>query len=269
MGFWHNSAWHWNFKWRRPLFIWEAEEVKSLVECILLFIPKFDSQDKWSWIPNSNDDFSVKRAYSWLQGLSLVISGHNSVSKAFQNLWGSAIPPKVRICIWRLFLSRIPTRSALADRGILQPYQDLSCVFCSADRETCLHLFFTCNKSVAIWNSIFHWMGFSYVLHRDPISNYNHFGLLLRRKCPKQYKFLIWSSVIWVIWINRNKIVFQGAAFNSESIIHLIKLLSWSWLGMKKGSTTAIRFLDWENNPISCLLQFQCKGPSAPESSPH
>jgi len=52
------------------------------------------------------------------------------------------IPPSIAVCLWRLVLDRLPTKSKLSRRGAI--VSNLACPMCLKGEETSQHLFFTC-----------------------------------------------------------------------------------------------------------------------------
>lgn len=179
-------------------------------------------------------------------------------------VWGSSVPHKIRICVWRLLQSRLPTRDGLATRGIIPQGQNLSCPLCNCAQESCAHLFILCPKVWEVWYAIYEWIGVSFVAHHDLVQNFMQFGALFRGKRSKHFKFLIWCATVWIIWLTRNRIVFQEGSFDRDKVIAHIKFISWSWCIMRKGPVHSLTFSDWQNNPRLCLSILQGGGSSIP-----
>jgi hypothetical protein len=45
----------------------------------------------------------------------------------------------------------------------------------------------------------------------------------------KRGAWLIWHSVIWVIWISRNDRIFNNNVKEVDEMVEEIKMLSWNW----------------------------------------
>jgi hypothetical protein len=71
-----------------------------------------------------------KSAYFLLLNDRIMQDLNPFVLTALQMLWENDIPSKVGVFGWRLLLEKLPTRAALASRGILSNIRDLPCVFC-------------------------------------------------------------------------------------------------------------------------------------------
>jgi hypothetical protein len=79
--------------------------------------------------------------------------------EAIRKLWKNNLPSKVGVFGWHLLLDKLPTRSALAHRGIQVSGSDLNCVFCLSMLEDSNHLFFNCYHVSFLWNKIYAWLG--------------------------------------------------------------------------------------------------------------
>lgn len=62
---------------------------------------------------------------------------------AWRKVWFGLIPPKVEIFVWQLLHGRLPVRSNLAARGIIDDGY-ISCPFCGVNEESVKHIFFDC-----------------------------------------------------------------------------------------------------------------------------
>jgi len=70
LGAWEGSVSVWDFRWRKPLFVWESD---LLVDLLLMARRPtcLDKEDEWSWSLSPDGHFSVKSAYLALsKGLS-------------------------------------------------------------------------------------------------------------------------------------------------------------------------------------------------------
>lgn len=91
-------------------------------------------------------DSSINNAYQWFLNTSMQWPWKPIVSKA-------GIVPKHRFAFWMFAHKKFLTR----DRQVY--IEDKSCALCGLHDETFAHLFFQCNVTKAIWNSIKQWLG--------------------------------------------------------------------------------------------------------------
>jgi len=127
-----SEAW----KWRRRLFAWEEVLVGECVERLSVLVLQVGMADRWGWKLHLSNKYTVQSAYSYLTAV------HTNITEDFHHfLWHKAVPLKVNIFVWRLFLNRLATKDNLRKRNVL----DVSLVSCAAscwaveDRD---HLFF-------------------------------------------------------------------------------------------------------------------------------
>ncbi|GAU39090.1 hypothetical protein TSUD_321610 [Trifolium subterraneum] len=96
-----------SFSWRRELFRWEEDLVVRLRETLAPATISLES-DKWSWILNSEGNFSVNSAYNFLlEEFDLDIVLDREGREVLEHIWDSPAPSKVIAFSWQLLLDRI------------------------------------------------------------------------------------------------------------------------------------------------------------------
>lgn len=78
---------------------------------------------------------------------------------------------------------------------------------------------------------MYFWLSFSVVvvLHYDGLEHYSQHGAILRKICPKEFKYIFWHATNWSIWLMKIKIIFHRGVFDMGDILYLIKVRTWSW----------------------------------------
>lgn len=153
--------------------------------------PSVDRDDRWLWGIDNNQQFTVKSCYGWLINCStdsdflLCRESVNNVPK----IWKCDVPTKVQILTWKTLLYRLPTRDALARRGIITNVHELSCVLCFGVAETVDHLFCSCATSGRIWEAVMAWLGLPRVAEEEVNSHFFCFGQRLKGRKLKRVKF--------------------------------------------------------------------------------
>jgi hypothetical protein len=121
----------------------------------------------WLWRLDLDRGYSVRGAYQLLTShppISLdVIAGFF--------FWHKQVPLKVFVFAWRLLRDRLPTKTNLANRGII-PLEAQSCVSGCGDMESAQHLFISRNIFGSLWSPVRSWIGMSSV---DPQNFPDHF----------------------------------------------------------------------------------------------
>ncbi|XP_045802312.1 uncharacterized protein LOC123895887 [Trifolium pratense] len=197
--------------------------------------------------------FSVKSAYCLMQNLYEPISIDSDLLEALLTMWKNDIPSKVGVFGWRLLLDKLPTRAALASKGILSNPHDLPCVFCFQAVETSHHLFFSCGKAIDLWKQVFTWMGVEASLQVGGRHHFTFFGSLVKSKKGGKVKHLIWLATTWCLWRLRNNIVFRGDFADFSGLLDQIKFVSWLWFSGRAGRKSGYLYHNWCMNPLCCL----------------
>ncbi|KAK2444399.1 hypothetical protein QL285_015427 [Trifolium repens] len=186
-----NREWGWS--WCSELTSNEEEELQDLQQIIFDVALVGELKDNWRWIPENSGLFSIKSAYSLLLNDRIMQDLNPFVLTALQT-GENDIPSKVGVFGWRLLLEKLPTRAALASRGILSNIRDLPCVFCFKEVEDCPHLFFKCHFMKQIWYKVFSWMGCAFSHFDEGWHHFNSFGDIVKSKRGSKVKHLIWLA---------------------------------------------------------------------------
>jgi len=142
--------------------VWEEELVGECIVCLTNFSFQADRVDRWIWMLHDSNCYTISSAYYFLTDLDL--DTHQQHNNNYRFLWLKAVPLKVLIFAWRLFLNRIPTRDKPFQCRVLLVSEQGCIANCgyNEDRE---HLFLTCGFFGGVWNIIAEWLGFSIVFH--------------------------------------------------------------------------------------------------------
>ncbi|XP_024641765.1 uncharacterized protein [Medicago truncatula] len=155
---------------------------------------KVDIADRWVWRLHSSQVYTVHSAYSYLTAVDT-----NITADFDQFLWLKAVPLKVNIFVWRLFLNRLATKDNLRKRNILEA-TNVSCGALCGNEEDMDHLFFQCNYYGRLWLMISDWLGFVTVLNGNLYSHAHQFCALGGfSKNSMQAFTIIWISVLYTI----------------------------------------------------------------------
>ncbi|CAK8576835.1 unnamed protein product [Lathyrus sativus] len=114
--------------------------------------------DNWKWLLHDSFSYKVSSFYTALTSSASVHDIGSDGATLLEILWKTVLPAKVQTFIWRMALDRLPTRSNLMKRRVIDYSQNLDCAFCSSSYEDVSHLFFSCTKSSLVWNMICDWV---------------------------------------------------------------------------------------------------------------
>ncbi|MCI25208.1 ribonuclease H protein [Trifolium medium] len=117
----------WRWEWRDALTQVEEYDLIKLKELLLDVNLNPNSADRWRWILGSAGLFSVKSCYNFLIQNDSAEALHPTMLEAIKKLWKNDVPSKVSVFGWRLLLEKLPTRAALASKGIITNPYEISC----------------------------------------------------------------------------------------------------------------------------------------------
>jgi hypothetical protein len=240
--------------WRRELFQWELDLVDQLRERLEPVILSLEA-DKWRWVPDPEDSFSVKSTYSHLVTILKTedeLEGEEVV--VFEQIWESPAPSKVIAFSWQLLYDRLPTTSNLDYRGIISPEISRDCVNCVGRMESAVHLFLHCPKVMVVWYEVFKWIGVVIVMPNSIASLFRVVRGVAKNKKARLGLLMIWHVTIWSIWKARNNTIFACGFSAPSEIVDAIKVLSWKW-SMARLKVKPCLFYEWCWDPGDCFLR--------------
>lgn len=188
-------------------------------------------EDFWCWKHNRSGDYTVRSGTS--------LATRSVLSKEFQEagmqpsinslkneIWNALTAPKIQAFMWRSLSSALPVASNLVTRGM---NVDMICLLCGTQDETPNHVLFNCEVARQVWalsnfpspqngfqkDSLF--VNFSYLIQ---MSKNIRVPVEIRRCYP-------W--ILWLIWKNRNKFVFEAKEQRAEEIVDDIFDEASSW----------------------------------------
>ncbi|GJU22384.1 RNA-directed DNA polymerase, eukaryota [Tanacetum coccineum] len=112
------------------------------------YINVVDGSDSVTFSLSSNGLYSVKAIRS-------IIDEDIAPSSIPCTRWSKALPRKVNIFMWRLFLDKLPNRFNLSTRGL--DIASIMCPICNLHAESISHILFSCNAAANIWKLIRGW----------------------------------------------------------------------------------------------------------------
>ncbi|CAK8534104.1 unnamed protein product [Lathyrus sativus] len=182
----------------------------------------------------------------------LYIIGNDSAA-LLEILWKTVLPEKVQTFIWRMALYRLPTRSNLMKRRVIDYYQNSDCAFCSSSYEDVSHLFFSCSKSSLVWNRICEWVDIENTWEDCCNLHAKVWESRFLGRCKENKINSIWFISCWSLCRARNNIIFNNASIDVEDIVSDIKVISWSWLILSRQDSNHYSLYDWFKFPFDFM----------------
>ncbi|MCH90956.1 kinesin-like protein [Trifolium medium] len=214
------AAW----SWRRQLWPWEeamVEECRALLSDIVL---QPYVTDRWVWRIDPGGGYSVRGAYDLL-----TYRDEQDVLATTDLVWHKQVPLKVSVVVWRLLRNRLPTKDNLVRRHVITSDSHFSVTGCGG-LENAHHLFLSCPVFAPLWSLIRSWVGIS---SADPLEVHDHFVQFAHSagssRARRSFLQLLWLCDIWVVWHERNNIIFKAKKSTVHEMLDKVKthLLWW------------------------------------------
>ncbi|GJY38128.1 RNA-directed DNA polymerase, eukaryota [Tanacetum coccineum] len=188
-----------NIAFSRPIRDGVERQQWGDLSSILDTISLSSANDRWSCDVNGDGMFRVKDIRSSLDDIFLP-------SSALATRWVKYIPIKINIFIWRARLDRLPTRSNLANRGVV--LDSLLCPICGSVPEDASHFLFQCGLSKLVFRKICRWWD----LVPNDMSSFSDWDVWFSGiRLPCKLKLIlegVFYVAWWHIWRFRNQSIF-------------------------------------------------------------
>ncbi|GJY23886.1 RNA-directed DNA polymerase, eukaryota [Tanacetum coccineum] len=223
---------------RRPIRDGVERQQWGDLSSILDTISLSSANDRWSCDVNGDGMFRVKDIRSSLDDIFLP-------SSALATRWVKYIPIKINIFIWRARLDRLPTRSNLANRGVV--LDSLLCPICGSVPEDASHFLFQCGLSKLVFRKICRWWD----LVPNDMSSFSDWDVWfsgIRLSCKLN---LILEGVFyvawWHIWRFRNQSIFAKTPPRRSMLFDDIVSRAFDWCVSRYNSSFS--WDSWLKNP--------------------
>lgn len=207
---------------------WNVEKIRSILpqyeDRICKLIPSSSQlKDERAWLFSANGEYTTKSGYA--------IAKLNTGDPAMQELnwkkciWQVDTSPKIRHFLWKATSNALSVGASLETRGISV---DPACKRCGS-RETEFHVLFSCPFAKRVWD-------LAPCLFK-PNEQRVHSVAELLTQCRRMISLPpvglgttpLYPWILWLLWINRNQLVFENKFFSEEKTILKAILDSKAW----------------------------------------
>ncbi|KAM5582252.1 hypothetical protein ABKV19_002583, partial [Rosa sericea] len=173
-------------------------------------------EDRLTWYYDKKGCYSVRSGYhvarNEVDRVSRASTSNGSFgvnSQLWRKLWHARTPPKVRSFMWRVLKGILPTKVALARRVTLP---NMKCVLCNSSIEDGIHLFKDCDIAGGIW------LVSNLGVHvKNVLGRQLEDWVLNVMELLHGGQFELFCMLLWVIWTERNNVLWKGTCFNASS----------------------------------------------------
>ncbi|GJY27091.1 RNA-directed DNA polymerase, eukaryota [Tanacetum coccineum] len=166
-------------------------------------------------------------------------------SSALATRWVKCIPIKINIFIWRARLDRLPTRSNLANRGVV--LDSLLCPICGSVPEDASHFLFQCGLSKLVFRKICRWWD----LVPNDMSSFSDWDVWFSGiRLPCKLKLIlegVFYVAWWHIWRFRNQSIFAETPPRRSVLFDDIVSRAFDWCVSRCNSSFS--WDSWLKNP--------------------
>jgi hypothetical protein len=135
-----------------------------------------------------------------------------------QKIWNWKAQLKVKLFVWLALEGKILTWDTLQKRGWTGPGH---CPLCKSDLESVSHLFIYCPFAISVWNLVYKELNLNRSWTGNTLSD-----CLKSWYLDKSVPSHIAAYIIWYIWQERNKALFEDSSPSSQAVIYKILALS-------------------------------------------
>ncbi|KAL4393487.1 hypothetical protein AHAS_Ahas02G0056900 [Arachis hypogaea] len=135
-----------------------------------------------------------------------------------RTVWKDLVLPRVELFIWFILTGRVNMKERLSRLGVVNQ-EDVVCVLCNESVESGYHLFLGCEFS---WQSC-------------PRMLKEHFQSWTELSTSKQERkrwMVSFCTIIWNIWLERNRRIFQNKEKGADDIIYQSSMNYKEWIGV-------------------------------------
>ena len=157
-------------------------------------------------------DYTIAKGYKLLQG------SQRSIFWSMQ-VWNRGNIPKHSFIFWLAMQKRLLTKDRLLR---FLTIADANCGLCNAQIETVQHLFFDCSWSQSCLQEIKSWLGWK--AEGKTLDNLVR-GLQRSKvsKFKKNVHSISLAALVYMIWLTRNRVVWEKKLIPKGEIVALIK----------------------------------------------
>jgi len=239
------ESFQWKLLWRRELFEWEKELQEQLLLILNTTQWKRNGSNDWIWGKEEGNSYIVKSGYALLEN-----TGDRMVKEEFQMLWNLKAAPLALFLVWRVLWNRIPTRANLAVRGV--QLVSTTCSMCNMYEESVDHLFLNCDIARKVWDNYDKWIDNTTVRPHSILNHFQSFYLMKLNNKSNLVWLGVWVAVVWEIWVQRNKVIFNEGVDDAVEIFSLAQLKGWLW-AKYKNIGLYFSLAEWLLCPLQCL----------------
>ncbi|XP_074313724.1 uncharacterized protein LOC141648916 [Silene latifolia] len=213
----------WNREKVEAMFLpFEAERIMNIR------LSELVQEDSWCWDGARDGEYSVKEGYRLLAAEEEEEEEQSDTSMAswiWKAIWSAPVIPRIKVFMWQLCSDALPVRGNIATR--IQNF-DCFCPRCHAGEESCVHVFRDCGWNEEVWEMV----GLEVFRSHSNMRIREWVEVELRRMGMEER--VLFMTTCWVIWEQRNKLLFDNGLWTGERVVRRIMDVVWEMESLKE-----------------------------------
>nr|XP_025662026.1 uncharacterized protein LOC112757684 [Arachis hypogaea] len=149
-----------------------------------------------------------------------------------KTIWKGLAPPRVELFVWFVLVGKVNTKEPLSRLGVIDQ-DDKRCVLCNKEDELIHHLFLGCDFAWQVWSAWISAFGRPWAFLELLKDHFLSWTDEPRRKEDRKQHLRCFCAIIWHIWLERNRRLFQNEGKGVEEIITMAALSCDEWRGKR------------------------------------
>ena len=161
-----------------------------------------------------------------------------------RSIWNPVIPPRMGFFAWEASWGKVLTLDQLKRRGRALANR---CFLCEEDEEDINHLLLHCKKAKMLWDLLLTIVGTSWVFPNSVIQMLLSWQGASVGKKRKNIWMAAPVCLFWIVWHNRNLLVFEDKATSDQrtKFLFLSKLWTLANTHSVEKTNSLVDFLTW------------------------
>jgi len=141
----------------------------------------------------------------------------------------------VQLFLWLVVQDKVNTRDFLFQHDYLT-LQESRCAFCNKSLESSSHLFIHCHFTWNKWMKLLSNQGFCSVFPKSVDDMCYQWSFMVKGKQQNLSRQLLFSCVVWNLWLHRNDVIFNYASPNLQICFSMVRQSITLWLRLDYSS---------------------------------
>ncbi|XP_010480522.1 PREDICTED: uncharacterized protein LOC104759275 [Camelina sativa] len=216
-------------------------------------VSKSFRSDRLIWHYTKSGKYSVRSGYRLARELQKEVEFGPTCTVLRAQAWKLEVPSKVQHFFWQVASGSLPVKERIAHRGVRC---DVTCQRCGFVVESINHALFECVRSRLVWELSPIHIPTSGFPHGSVYSNLDFiYSKVLSSSGGSTIGYLL-PWMLWTIWKDRNKKVFQGVEAEPMDIINQATNDKLLW---EEAKSFSMNFLPLQPAPEDRVISVRCK----------